>query len=534
MESKLPFILITVGLIFALGFTIANLERDTVIKHWEDRRCELPVVMAGMFFKPDTDPRSKGDFAKSNFEFCMKSYMDKFMALLMAPINFILGKHLNLAAGAADSVNIIRDIAQRMYNAFLSFMDPFIRRFNAGVFEMSRIVQYLRMAMERANAMVMSMLYTGITIYRGMLNTIQFVIKVVLIICGIMLAIIIILIFILFPFIPLILAVLGVIIATVLSLAMIMTSEIADQAEGDKGGFCFSNWTMIATLDKDGNKVKKPVSQVKIGDELAENCGKVTAVIQMDGRDIQLHCLKGIIVSGSHLVKGTDGEWKSVAKDERAFQTSIESSILYCFNTSTHNIPVCTDSKSNSETILFRDWEEIADDDEKGQYEWNYIILKMLNKLSNYESWKDSLNISTNIPLMSRSVKVKCDFGYIPIENLYFGLKNILNSKGEKQEVLGVIRAEVENVDVIKTEKLGEWNTEVYELKNGIWIKSPSKIVPGTDKIEGVTIITESGEFVIWDEIEKKDRVIRDFTDVGYKTICETYPFVASRLRTKE
>ena len=48
-----------------------------------------------------------------------------------------------------------------------------------------------------------------------------------------------------------------------------------------------------------------------------------------------------------------------------------------------------------------------------------------------------------------------------------------------------------------------------------------------------MTIITESGEFIIWDEIEKKERVVRDFTEVGYKTIHETYPFVASRLRTK-
>jgi hypothetical protein len=532
MESKLPFVLITFGLIFALGFTIARLQRDTVMKHWDNRRCELPVIMAAMFFKPDSDPRTKTAFSKANFEFCMKSYMDKFISLLMAPINFIFGNHLNIATGAIDSVNIIRDIAQRMYNALLSFLDPFVRRFNASVFEMSRIVQYLRMAIERANAMVMSMLYSGLTMYRGMLNTIQFAIKVILIICGIMIAIIVILIFILFPFIPVIMATLGAIITTVLSLSMVMTSEIADQAESDKGGFCFSGWTIIATLDKDGNKVLKPVSQVKIGDELAENCGRVTAVIQMDGRDIPLYYLKGILVSGSHLVKGTDGQWKSVAKDERAFETRVESSILYCFNTTTHNIPVYTDSKS--EIILFRDWEEIADDDKEGQYEWNYIILKMLNKLSNYETWKDSLQISTNIPLMSKSVKVKCDYGYIPIDDLFIGVNNVLNSKGEKQEVLGVINGEVENVDKIKTEKLSEWNTEVYELTNNIWMKSQSKIVPGTDKIEGVTIITESGEFIIWDEVEKKDRIIRDFTEIGYKTIHKTYPFVATRLRTKE
>ena len=95
----------------------------------------------------------------------------------------------------------------------------------------------------------------------------------------------------------------------------------------------------------------------------------------MDGRDIPLHYLNGIIVSGSHLVKGEDGEWKSVSKDERATQTSIEDkSTLYIVLIQLHIIFLySTDSKS--EIILFRDWEEIDDEDEKGQYEWNLYCI---------------------------------------------------------------------------------------------------------------------------------------------------------------
>ena len=77
-------------------------------------------------------------------------------------------------------------------------------------------------------------------------------------------------------------------------------------------------------------------------------------------------------------------------------------------------------------------------------------------------------------------------------------------------------------------------NTELYELEDGVWIKGKSTVVSGNETIQGMTIITETGEFIIWDEVEKKEKVIRDFTEVGYKTIHETYPFVASRLRTKE
>lgn len=531
MDAKWPFMLIAFGLLFALGLMIASLERTGVMNNWDKRRCEIPVTVAAAFFKPADDPRTKGEFAKDNFEFCMKTYIDKFMSLLMAPINAIFGKHMNLAADAMNMVNVIRNIASSMFNALLGFLDTYFRKFNASVYEMSRVIQYLRMAMRRANAMVVSMLYTGLTMFRGLLNTIQFVIKVILIICGILLAIIIILIFVLFPFIPMILSVLGAIIATVLALVMVISGEVAGEASSDRSGFCFSGWTLVAVANKDGNIIQKPVSEIKIGDELAYNCGKVTAVIKMDGRDIPLHYLNGIVVSGSHLVKGIDGEWKAVAKDERAFQTRIESSILYCFNTTSHTIPVYG---SNSEIIQFRDWEEIADDDQEGQYEWNYIILKMLNKLSNYNTWNSSLHISTNIPLMSSNTKIKCADGFIAIGELFIGASTIVDSKGNKQNVLGIVKGSIENVNREEMEIKGIWNTELYEFVEGTWIKSKSTIVSGNDIIEGVTIITDSGEFIIWDENEKKERLVRDFTEVGYKTIHETYPFVASRLRAKE
>jgi DNA polymerase III alpha subunit (gram-positive type) len=79
-----------------------------------------------------------------------------------------------------------------------------------------------------------------------------------------------------------------------------------------------------------------------------------------------------------------------------------------------------------------------------------------------------------------------------------------------------------------------EMASSVQEPRKEVWIKTKSTVVPGKDNIEGMTIITESGEFIIWDENEKRERVIRDFTEVGYKTIHETYPFVASRLRTSK
>jgi len=532
MDSKWPFILITFGLLFALGLTIATLERTGVMNNWDSRRCDLPVMMAAMFFKPESDPRGSTRFAQDNFSFCMKSYIDKFMTLLMTPISALFGKQVNLAGSALDMVNTVRKLAASMYESFSKYLMKFYGEFNRSVYEISRIIQYFRMAMRRANAMAMSMLYTGITMFRGMINTIQFIIKVILIICGIMLAIIIILIFVLFPFIPMILAVLGAIVATVLSLTTIIGGSLASEASSKMGGFCFSETCEI--IVKEHNKEQtKSVKDIKIGDELSNNCGKVTAIILMNGKDVELYTINGIIVSGSHLVLGTDRIWKSVSSDERAKKVDNTSDILYCFNTTTHSIPVF--SPELHTPIMFRDWEEFDDNDQLGEYTWTYTILKMLNNNSNYPKWKDGLKVNIDIPVMGKNVKVKTNMGFVEISaisSLWSPNMSMccLTRDGEEQDILGVVSAEIDGIEDYN----GLWNTELYEYNNGVWIKGVSTAKESKESKGGacgMTLITDSGEFIIWDEMEQKEKIVRDFTEIGYKEIHKTYSLVSSRLR---
>jgi len=533
MDSKWPFLLITFALIVGLGFTISTIERSSVMNNWDKRRCDFPIMFSGMFFKPEWDPRSTTGFAKDNFSFCMKTYIERFTDFMLAPVNFLFGKQTQIAGAAIDMINTIRTIVKSIYDAFLGMLDQYFRKFNSSVFEMSRVIQYLRMAMRRLNGMMVNMIYTGITMFRGMLNTIQFVIKVILIICGILLAIIIILIFVLFPFIPMILSVLGAIIAVVIALSMVMAGAVAEEASDKRSGFCFSKYTKIL-VKSEGKELYKNVSEIKVGDVLGGECGKVTAVIEMIGKEINLYNLKGIYVSGSHLVKGEDGIWKAVASDPRAKKTSNESEILYCFNTTTHNIPVYSPELSaendKKSVIMFRDWEEISDDDEKGQYTWNYLILKKLNNLCNYSKWKDGLKISSEMPIMGKNVKVKTKSGYVELYKLRMAYDKILDKNNKEQSILGTIIGIIENAE----NGDGKWNTELYEYVGDVWIKGKSTVSNGKETVEGHTIITESGEFIIWDEEQRKERLVRDFTDIGYKSIHETYPFVASRLRTTE
>jgi hypothetical protein len=523
MESKWPFMLITFGLLFALGLTIANLEKTAVMNNWTDRRCDLPVMAAAAFFKPDSDSRTSSSFATDNFEFCMKSTVEKFITLFMGPINAIFGKQVNAAGDSANAVNTIRDIAQTIYNAFLSYLEVMFKKFNASVFEVSRVIQHLRMAMQRANAIAVSTIYIGISAFRAMINAIQYVIRVVLIICGIMLAIIIILWFILFPVIPIILATLAAVVTAVTIFAGILSSSISDSANDKMGGFCFAEDAPIIVQHVDGTEETKPASQVKLGDQLAQGGGRVTAVILMDGKNIPLYQLHGIHVSGSHLVKGTDGEWKSVSEDERAVRSDRTSPIIYCFNTSSNTIPI---KSAKGNVIWFRDWEEIKNDDINGQFMWNYLISKILHRDTNYHAWKSNLTMHCETAIVGLEVLVKTAEGFVPIWSLSnFG--TVLDRDGKSQPILGVIHGEVANAE----ETNGKWHTELYVLEKNAWVKSHNTVQHGSNIIHGMTLMTESGEFAIWDEEEQREKWIRDFTEVGYQTIHETYPFVEARLR---
>jgi len=503
------------------------------MKHWDKRRCEFAVMAAAGFFQENADPRSKTKFAADNFEFCMKSYVDKFMSVLMAPISVMMSKQMDLTAGSMDMMNALRQTAQTLYSELSKYVDMFYHRFNASVFEISRVVQYLRMAMQRITGTVMALLYSGITMFRGMINAIQFVIKVVLIICGIMIAILIVLWFVLFPVIPLILSTLGAIVTTVFLMAAVISAQVADQASSSKKGFCFAKDTLVITRGTDGKDSLRMVQEIRIGDTLlatGQEPTTVTAVLEMDGTDVPLYEVEGIVVSGSHLIKGSDGVWKSVCDDERARPITRTSHTLYCFNTTTHVIPVY--SPHTQTTFSFRDWEEFSDEDTKGHYLWNYRILTLLNEYGNYALWKDSLTISNNMPLMSANTKVKTTNGFVPLSHLtVISHHRLVDRQGRPQKVVGKVCGEATaHKDTIRE----EWTTDMFELDKGAWRKGIGTLPLGADTVQGENIMTETGELVIWDSVEKREKVIRDFTDIGYTTIHETYPLVASRLRIYE
>jgi hypothetical protein len=482
------------------------------MNNWSEVRCQVFVMFAAYWLKPDNDLRSSSEFAASNFQFCTKNIVQSVMKFAMAPLSSVFAIQANITKAFTEILNSIKEMIMKMFNEFLAFLEPVFIRFNAVTYQIGIVMQKLRSAFDRANTALLTAVFSGLSIVKGIQNTIKFVIKIVLIICGIMLAIIIILFFILFPFIPIIIT---PVLVLIISVGVILGVEA--EAQEKKAGFCFTGDTPVVLA----NGSIKPISELVLGERLA-NGATVESILQMEGLHTPLYDLEGIRVSGTHLVKH-GSTWHSVAEDTRAKPILERSERLFCLNTSDQIIPVLTQQGT---TLLFRDWEEIDGRDTAGQRGWNKLISSLLGGLQ-VDADADDMSC-----LMDPTIPVPTPTGPKPLDHIQIG-DEVELSYNRPTRVIGTVSGRVQGLA-----KEPHWLSGVIEKihrpTDGTLHRRLTTLTPTTDSsapyLYGNHIITESGELVIYTQgIVRK---LRDFTEVGIDQIDQTYPFVSKRLAT--
>ena len=504
-----PIIFISIGLFVYAISQFAMMERSTIMNNWPELRCNVFVMFAAFWLKPESDPQSAGEFAAGNFQFCTKGIIETVMKTVMSPFSSVLNIQAEVANVFTLILNSIKTAIKTMYDEFLSFLDPVFKKFNAVTYQIGIVMQKIRASFEKANAALLSAVFSGLSTVKAIQNAIQFVIKVVMIIIAIMVAIIFLLFFILFPFIP-------ILITPVLVAIIAIGSAVGAEASDAQGAFCFTGDTCISLADG----TTKPISELILGEQLAGGA-TVEAILQMEGTHTPLFDLEGIRVSGSHIVQ-QGSTWHSVAEDSRAKPIPERSERLFCLNTSTQTIPVVTQGT----TVLFRDWEEIDGRDTVGQRNWNKLVSSLLGGLQ-VDSQEEDMSC-----LLDPTILVPTPQGLRPLTRIQIG-DEIELSYNRPTRVIGVVRGRVEGVA-----KGPHWLSGVIEKihrpTDGSIHRRISTITSATDSshsyLYGNHVITESGELVVYTNgIVRK---LRDFTEVGIDQIHRTYPFVSQRLAT--
>lgn len=518
--SVIPLIIITFILTALLGLSVASLEKNQVMQNWNNMRCSLPVMSTASYFKPASDPRTNSQFAADNFQFCMKNIVETVVDIVMAPLVDVFTSHASTGSLANTILSDIRTLVQQLYTAFMSYMKTYFLRFEQVAYQMSKIVQHLRLAMRRVNAIATSLIYVGLSVITGIMNTIDLFMVVIMIILAIMVILIILLWFVLFPVMPIIMSVIS-------ALLIVATGATVGALGSMSHSFCFRGDAKIVVKNPvDGTTSLKPISEIKLGDVVADG-GIITAIIETINDTESLFDLNGIAVAGSHVVQQVDGSWDMVENDPRAHKIQEkQTGHIYCLNTTTHTIPIMSTSAG---PMVFKDWEEFPTEDKYSQFLWNYYVLKMLNShshtVSASASWFNTATPDSDMPLVCNTSLVFTEDGAIPIHTVKIGDK-IRDSESTLTSVIGVVKGTLAHVELKKT-----WHSSVFAEDCGVWKKWKSSLSQGNGTIEGTTLITESGSFIV---LSDKLAKIRDFTDVGYKNIDKLYPLILERLRKTE
>lgn len=496
MEA-VPLFFTTLALTGGLAYLLTKGYKEDIMANWSERRCELPIMIMAGQFKPADDPREPTDFANDNFTFCAKSIATSLFKLILSPVLLLIGKNIDLLSVVDQSTNLIRILIANVMDAFAKIIDPFYRRFLLTGRAFANGFAKMLSAMERGFGIAVGAIFMGISATRATLNAVDFVIKVVLIIFGILIGIFILLFFVLFPFTPVILSTLAVLAAVGVGVA-------------GAGVFCFDAETEICLE----NGITKPICQLKVGDRLLGN-DRVEGILLTEREpNTSLFNYNGIVVSGSHLV-WEEGRWKSVQSSRYAMPINHFTQRLYSLRTSSRTMTA--HSKQTGVTVLFRDWEEIQEDDKITDAEWDKLVQELLGN-----SMIDK-TISEDHPCFSGSCLVKKNGIEVPLSTIRIG-DRIEDINKNQTRVLGIYTGlSMIHKDLVPT----KWFTDGVWWKGGNWVHHA---VPRTNLqlTQGVHLITETGTF--WVHTEEHSGGVRDFTEIGYTRLPETMDFLLRRL----
>ena len=295
--------LIVLGMIF---YVYLKSNHDEIKENWVQYRCN-PIYMpfAGMF----------ADNVAENFHFCVSAMAGQFFAYALAPVHLLFKLFTQAIQIVLNQMDVFR--------AFITAIQKFVTSFFAGTLgkisnTFGVLIHLLSILRDLTGRIVSSGAYAAIIMSTGVnfvLSLFSFMNALLKSLVGLIFGLAIILLFVfpplLFFFIPI-----GVAIGVSYS------------------GGCFHPSTLVGLAD--GRTL--PISEIKVGDVLA-NTATVTATMRFTPRE-RLYTYRGVVrVTGSHLVRDSDGVWRKVEDSPNSipYEGAVPAEII-CLNTSNHKL----------------------------------------------------------------------------------------------------------------------------------------------------------------------------------------------------
>ncbi len=370
-DTQIKFASVTLALFVGLAAMIAYSFRTNISANWEAKRCDPYVVPLAAFFKPDKDPRTPTQFARDNWSFCQKEYVQDAIRMAASGAKDLADAEADVVSMTQGLIGVFADVFSDLWTFCHEAYSVFMDRMTGAAKLFHNMLIQLHSLVDRLQASVFSIIMALMSSMVAFINTVQFVLMVAIIVIGILLAMMIILFFVLLPISGLIVTVSAIAAVTVVVVATAISAAMVS-------GHCFTPETQVYMF---GGKDSRPIRAIQIGDVLADG-GRVTAVHRFQVTS-ELYNLYGVRVSGDHLVTHPDNPRRLIPVREhpdsqRSSQTLVErikGQELWCLTTTTRRIPI----RSTEGVIFFADWEEIPEDREDTLEEWFIQVWYTLN-----------------------------------------------------------------------------------------------------------------------------------------------------------
>lgn len=498
MAEYLAAVMTTLVLTGLFTYMIVRTDIEAIKGDWENRRCEFPVMVMAGLCKPDDVPKSAMEFAQDNFGFCVKKGIDSVLSAAFAPLYAIAGQQANVLGSFSGPMNSVRTMLKNAGQTFGKYMDRQYRQFTAINALLVKNWQHLLFSVGRIQSIFYGVVYLGLSMQAFVQNTIDLTMNAIMIFIGIMVAMIILLFFVLFPVIPMILTMITILVAAGFS-----------SAAGMSGAFCINPSAYVVMA----NGKIKCLKNIKLGDVLAskEGVNKVTGILEVESKTIQLVDIEGILMSESHRVKH-EGNWILANQHPCAVKSETKLDRLICLNTTIHEVPIISDT---GKIIPLGDWEEV--ECEKGRHLWIDMVNAILN------GGHTTVNsYPTAVPLVSKNtIVIKENNNHVPINSIRIG-DSILGKNNIYTKVVGTYKGILKNNSDRQLDP--EWMTDGVWIQRGrFWTTTAKGVKESSDgaDIEGLFLVTESEDFIV--RVNGHEFLVRDFTEVGASRIEETY-----------
>jgi len=451
------FIILIFFILITYYIIINNIE--PIKNDWVNQRCNPSVMpFAGLINAPDGE--NKFNYTSNNFYGCINNILNSVASYALQPIYYILNIFSNLLSELMNSINAIRNMFYKIRSSITNVTEEIFGRALNITIPITELIINFKDMMNKSQAIITSGLYTLFGSYLA-LKSLMGVIYGFVVAILITLAAIIVVMFATFNFgAAAAMTVVFVGIATPLAIIAKSMKEVfhlSGLKKIPKKPHCFDENTEIKLF----NSTKIKISELKPNMKLFDG-SYVTAVMKLSTEDHILYNLKGVIVTGTHLVFHKIKGWISVKEhpDSIIIDNYIKP-FIYCIGTSNKIITI--------NSLTFADWDEI---NEKQINELRYNAKHILP--SNFKNkyihkYIDSGFTDETYIELNNGNKVR-------INNIEI---NTILKHGER--VLGIVK-----LDAKKMNGIYEYNIENIKIKGGdnLYIRSDNLGVIDTSLIK--------------------------------------------------